>query len=162
MPRQPPLDIGPLDPSETDALGVIFFDAVHDGTAAFYSPEQQWAWAPVVPSGAAWASRLLSQHALVARDDGLPVGFMTLDKDGYIDLAFVAPAQQRKGIGTRLYSAVEGMARDAAIGRLHSQASFLVKGLFERHGWSTVREQQVDRSNTTLTNFLMEKHLARP
>lgn len=96
---------------------------------------------------------------MVAREAGQPVGFMTLDSDGYIDLAFVAPAHQRRGIGGRLYARIETLARDAGMWRLHSQASYLVRGLFEQQGWTVVREQRVERSGVALTNFVMEKRL---
>ncbi|MCC0066188.1 MAG: GNAT family N-acetyltransferase [Rhodovulum sp.] len=90
------------------------------------------------------------------------MGFMTLDDDGYIDLAFVAPAHQRRGIGGRLYARIETLAREAGIERLHSQASYLVRGLFERRGWTVIREQQIERAGVTLTNFAMEKRLGGP
>jgi putative acetyltransferase len=153
------IDIGDFEISEADRLGVIFFDAVREGTAEFYTIEQREVWAATPPSGANWASRLAAQTTLVARKAGLPVGFMTLDTNGYIDLAFVAPGQQRQGIGRSLYARIERLARDAEMPRLHSQASHLVRGLFEQQGWEIIRAQQIERAGVTLTNFLMEKHL---
>ena len=156
------IEIGGFKASEADQLGVIFFDAVRDGATEFYSFEQRRAWASKTPSGPSWVSRLAAQNTLVARKAGLPVGFMTLDGDGYIDLAFVAPGYQRQGIGRGLYARIEAMARDANIARLHSQASYLVRGLFEQQGWEIVREQQIERAGVALTNFLMEKRLDNP
>ena len=156
------LEIGDFEFSEADRLGAIFFDAVRDGATEFYSVEQRQAWAPKKPSGPRWASRLATQQTLVARKAGRPVGFMTLDGDGYIDLAFVAPGHQRQGIGARLYARIEELAQDANIVRLHSQASFLVRGLFEQQGWEVVRKQQIEKNGVTLTNFLMEKRLHDP
>lgn len=156
------IEICDFEASEADQLGVIFFDAVREGATEFYSLEQRQAWASKTPSGPSWASRLAAQKTVVARKAGLPVGFMTLDGDGYIDLAFVAPGHQRQGIGGYLYARIEALARDANIARLHSQASYLVRGLFEQQGWDVVREQQIERAGVTLTNFLMEKHLHDP
>ncbi len=156
------IEVGDFEASEADQLGVIFFDAVREGATEFYSFELRQVWAPKTPSGPNWASRLASQKTLVARKAGLPVGFMTLDGDGYIDLAFVAPRHQRQGIGGQLYARIEALARDASMARLHSQASYLVRGLFEQQGWEVVREQQIERSGVTLTNFLMEKRLRDP
>ena len=154
-----PIEIGDFDVTEADLLGGIFFDAVREGAAEFYDLEQRRAWASKQPSGSNWASRLAGQKTVVARKAGLPVGFMTLDGDGYIDLAFVAPGHQRQGIGRALYARIESAARDANIERLHSKASYLVRGLFEQQGWEVVRKQRVERSGVTLTNFLMEKRL---
>ena len=154
------VEIGPFEPVEADQLGAVFFAAVHDGAAGFYDADQRRAWAPEAPAGADWAARLTAQQTVVARVAGKPVGFMTLDAQGYIDLAFVAPGHQRTGIGGRLYARIEALARDAGIERLHAQASYLVRGLFEQQGWRVLREQQVYRAGVTLTNFVMEKGLS--
>ena len=69
------------------------------------------------------------------------------------------PEHQRQGIGGRLYARIEELAHEANIVRLHSQASFLVRGLFEQQGWNVVREQKIEIAGVTLTNFLMEKRL---
>ncbi|MEP3347674.1 MAG: GNAT family N-acetyltransferase [Litoreibacter sp.] len=156
------MEIGGFEASEADQLGVIFFDAVRDGATEFYSLEQRQAWVPETPSGPSWLSRLAAKKTVVARKAGLPVGFMTLDGDGYIDLAFVAPGHQRQGIGGKLCAQIEALAREANIVRLHSQASYLVRGLFEQQGWKVVREQRIKRASVTLTNFLMEKRLDDP
>ena len=156
------IEIGGFEASEADQLGIIFFDSVRDGATEFYSLEQRQAWASKTPSGPSWVSRLAAQKTLVARKAGLPVGFMTLDGDGYIDLAFVAPGHQRQGIGGSLYARIEALAREANITRLHSQASYLVRGLFGQQGWEVVRQQQIERAGVTLTNFLMEKRLDDP
>lgn len=153
------IEIGGFEAAEADSLGAIFYDAVHEGAAGFYSLKQRQAWMPMAPSGPKWVYRLASQTTLVARNGGEPVGFMTLDSDGYIDLAFVSPKYQRKGIGGCLYAQIEGLARSAEMARLHSQASYLVRGLFLQSGWTVICEQQVERVGVTLTNFLMEKHL---
>ncbi|MEO1607245.1 MAG: GNAT family N-acetyltransferase [Pseudomonadota bacterium] len=153
------IKVGEFVASEADDLGLVFYGAVHEGTAEFYSFEQRQAWMPKIPSGPNWASRLASQMTVVARKNDLPVGFMTLDDSGYIDLAFVAPLHQRQGIGGLLYERIERLARKKKMERLHSQASCLIRGLFEQRGWEIVCEQQIERAGVTLTNFLMEKRL---
>lgn len=153
------VEIGPYDPAEADQLGMIFFNAVREGAAGFYDADQRRAWAPSVPSGPGWASRLATQRTLVARESGRPVGFMTLADDGYIDLAFVDPAHQRQGVGSLLYAHIEALARGAKFERLHTQASHLVRGLFEQHAWTVVKRQQIERAGVTMTNFVMEKRL---
>ncbi|WP_078604495.1 GNAT family N-acetyltransferase [Thioclava sediminum] len=156
------IEIGDFRISEADQLGVIFFDAVREGAREFYNFEQRRAWASGPPSGPNWASRLTAQRTVVARLVGQPVGFMTLDDDGYIDLAFVAPGYQRQGVGGSLYARIEAIARDGVIARLHSHASYLARGLFEQQGWDVVREQKIERAGVTLTNFLKEKRLHYP
>lgn len=159
----PGLRIDALHPGDSDALGRLFFDAVHVGAADFYDADQRRAWIAAPPSGALWAARLLqAQRTWVAHVAGEPVGFMTLADDGYIDLAFVAPGYQRRGVGDCIYTRIEAEARVAGITRLHSQASHLLKGLLDRRGWVVQRRQQVARAGVLLTNFVMEKHLFAP
>ena len=153
------IQINNLAPSEIDQLGVIMFDAVREGATEFYSSKQRQAWVPTIPSGASWAARLASQKIVVARKAERPIGFMTLDKNGYIDFAFVASEHQRQGIGGYLYTWIEALAHKSNLARLHSQASYLGRRLFEQQGWEVIRAQQIERDGTTLTNFLMEKHL---
>lgn len=153
------IEIGSYDPAEADQLGIIFFDAVREGAAGYYDDDQRRAWASKVPSGPDWTERLSSQRTLVARKEQRPVGFMTLADDGYIDLAFVAPAFQRRGVGGLIYERIETLAREARIDRLYSDASYLVRGLFEKKGWTVVQEQRIERADVVLTNFVMEKHL---
>lgn len=155
------IEITPLRRSETEILGRVFFAAIHEGAAAHYSAEQLRAWAPAEPKDAEWASRLLSQQTLVARHNNLPLGFITLGEGGYVDLFFVAPGHQRRGVGERLLRAAEEAARDTGLTQLHTQASLLLKGLLEKHGWTITHEQQVVRSDVKLTNFVMQKRLLK-
>ena len=153
------IEIGAFLPAEADALGVIFYRAVHEGAAGAYDASQRHAWASKAPTGPDWAARLTAQHTFVARDAGRPVGFMTLDAEGHIDLAFVDPDHQRRGLGGRLYNRVETVARETGLVRLSSEASHLARGLFERRGWQVLREQRIERAGVMLTNFAMEKRL---
>ena len=153
------IQISDLTPAEIDQLGVIMFDAVRKGATEFYSSKQRKAWVPKIPSGASWAARLASQKTVVARKAERPIGFMTLDKNGYIEFAFVASEHQRQGIGGYLYTRIEALAHKSNLACLHSQASYLGRRLFEQQGWEVIHAQQIERDGTTLTNFLMEKHL---
>ena len=56
---------------------------------------------------AAWMRRFQNLSGFVAVRDGVMVGFMTLDSDGYIDLAFVHSQHAGHGIGRLLYAEVE-------------------------------------------------------
>lgn len=151
------IDVGSIRPGEADQLGTIYFNAIRFGTNAHYDFEQRKAWAPTAPSGQNWERRLMSSHTFVARIHGTPVGFMTLDGKGYIDLAFVDPFFQGQGIGQALYDVVEEVAQEEGIAALHAQASYVAKRLFERNGWEVLRKQKVTRSNVELANFAMRK-----
>jgi putative acetyltransferase len=76
---------------DVNATAQVFFDAVRLGAAEYYDERQRMAWAEKVPDTDEWRERLQSQHSFVAQLNTRLVGFMTLDGDGHIDLAFVVP-----------------------------------------------------------------------
>lgn len=144
---------------EDDAIATaqIFFDAVRFGTTEYYDERQRKAWAEKVPDTDDWYKRLQSQYSLVAQLDTAPVGFMTLDDNGHIDLAFVTPDLIGKGVARALYEKIESEALRLSIRRLDTEASYLARRFFERQGWSVVRQQSVQKGDVSLTNFVMEK-----
>ncbi len=154
-----PIQIRPYRDSDAEEAARIFFDAVHEGTKAFYSPAQRRAWAGEAPEPDDWRRRLGFMTTFVAEMAGAVVGFMTIDRDGLIDLAFVAPTAVGRGIGWRLYQTVEDEARRLGVTRLHSEASLKARPFFERQGFRVVQQQSVKREGIALTNFKMEKLL---
>ena len=144
---------------DAEATACIFFDSVRLGTQDHYDEVQRRAWAPQVPETPRWLDRLRSQTTFVAEYEGRVVGFMTVNSDGYIDLAFVAPDVIGKGVGKQLYRSILAEASKMGLGRLYLEASHLARAFFLRQGWSLVREQTVSPHGVQMTNFVMEKHL---
>lgn len=148
---------------DTDAAPAaqIFYDAVHIGAKEFYDEDQRNAWAPKIPDTDVWCKRLKSQTTYIAERDGVVVGYMTLDDQGYIDLTFVAPQFAGKGIARKLYEIVEKDALDRGITHLTSNASYLARPFFERQNWLVLKQQIIERGDVTLANFVMEKYLCK-
>jgi len=96
----------------------------------------------------------------MAEHDGMPLGFMTIDREGYIDLAFVRSDVAGSGVGWRLYDAIEERARLYGVTRLTTEASEKARRFFERQGWTIDEEQVVLKRNVPLINFRMSKILA--
>ncbi len=155
----PAIKVRKFKDADAEATARIFFDAVRLGAARHYDECQRKAWAEKVPDTRGWLARLQSQHTYVAEMNSRPVGFMTVDDAGHIDLAFVAPDQMGKGASDALYAAVEAEAVRKGIRRLDTAASHLARSFFERQGWSVVKQQAVTRAEIELTNFVMEKQL---
>lgn len=137
----------------------IYFCAIYEGTRAHYSFAQRRAWAGDRVDPEAWRERLAGQFGFVAERDGEPVGFMTIDAGGYIDLAFVLPTAAGTGVGRQLYQAIEQKAAALGADVLTTQASKAARPFFEARGWSVVAEQTVERSGVCLTNYRMRKVL---
>lgn len=135
----------------------IYFCAIYEGTRAHYSFAQRRAWAGDRVDPQAWRERLAGQFGFVAERDGEPVGFMTIDSGGYIDLAFVLPSEAGTGVGRQLYRAIEQKAAALGAGVLTTHASKAARPFFEACGWSVIAEQTVERSGVSLTNYRMRK-----
>lgn len=146
---------------DAEALGTVFHRAVREGASARYDAAQVAAWSPAPKSGEDWAERLERAGTVVALEDGRPIGFMSLDETGYIDVAFVLPEAMGKGVAATLYAVLEGRARAAGVTQLTTQASLLAEPFFARQGWVVTRRQEVEIGGVTLRNAWMEKRLER-
>ncbi len=141
---------------DADALAQIFYDAVRIGAAPFYTPEQLAAWAPLRPSGHVWAARLKGLTTFVGLAPQV-AGFMSLRADGYLDLAFVTPDQQGRGLGQALHHAVLTHARAAGLTQLTVEASLAAHRFFSRLGWQEISRQTIHRHGQDIDNFKMRR-----
>lgn len=137
----------------------IFFRAVREGTKDHYDADQRTAWAPALPDAAEWADRLRGQTIVTAEFGGEIVGFASLRADGHVDLCFVAPGQHRQGIGSRLLSVMEELARAGGHTALSADVSLAAQKLFLGCGWTVIRERLAMKRGVGLINFRMEKNL---
>jgi len=157
--------IRPFEPADASQCAALFYRAVHEGAAEKYSDAQRRAWAPAVPSAAAFAERLGDAATFVAEGPGAPderaiEGFMSLFDYGYLDMAFVAPERRGTGLALRLYTAIEEHARGCGISRLTTHASLLAKPFFARRGWQVAEPESVGRDGVLIPRFLMVRHLS--
>jgi putative acetyltransferase len=153
------LEIRPLRDDDGEAAALIFFDAVHKGAAAHYTTEQLIAWAGDRPNPSGWTNRLVGVEGYIAEVAGRPIGFMTIDAKGYVDLAFVSSDVSGRGVGWRLYVAVQERAEMLGVTFLTTDASKAARPFFERQGWVVDEEQIVERRGVPFTNFKMSKSL---
>ncbi len=137
----------------------LFFETVHSVNRADYSDEQLEAWAPGVPDLEDWHARMAGRLTLVAEEGGEVVGFAELEDNGRLDMLYVRKDAVGRGVGRRLYEAVERETRGQGLGWVFSEASITARPFFERRGFRVVREQVVSRRGLSLTNFVMEKDL---
>ena len=132
----------------------LFYQTVHTVNARDYTPEQLDAWADGNPDLEAWDASFQAHETLVAEEDGKIVGFGDLDRSGYLDRLYVHREHQGRGIASLLCSRLEELSEGDVV-TVH--ASVTAKPLFEKRGYRTVKEQQVNRKGILLTNFVMEK-----
>ena len=137
----------------------LFFETVRSVNRADYSEEQVRAWAPEVPDAETWHERMSGRHTLVAEKEGRTVGFAELEEDGHLDMLYVHKDAVGRGVGSRLYAAVEERARGLGSGRLFTEASITARPFFERRGFAVLGRNVVTQHGVELVNFSMEKDL---
>ncbi len=133
-------------------LADVMFQAIRLG-ATKYTVSERSAWAPRRAPSRRFARRLAKHAVWVARGSKGPVGFMTVDAFGYIDLAYILPAARGKGLFRRLLAHVAMEAE----GPLSTHASLHAQGAFARLGFDVVHHEEVLRHGQRLKRAFMQR-----
>lgn len=137
----------------------LFRETVHGVNARDYSLDQLEAWAPRDMDPVTWLESFEGKQVLVAEESGEIAGFAELEENGRIDRFYCHKCWQRRGVGTRLLTHLERVARDRGLGRLFSDVSITARPFFEQHGFELIRTQEVERRGTRPHNYVMQKFL---
>lgn len=148
--------IRPCREADLPALLDVFYRTVHTACAGDYTPAQLSAWAPETPDTARWAEKLRQETFLAAEGGGALLGFGALE-GAYLDLLYVLPDCQGRGVGSALCGFLEHLCPET---RITVHASRTARPFFEAQGYRLVRSQQVERRGVMLENFVLEKDLA--
>jgi putative acetyltransferase len=151
--------IRPYAPADLDAVMTLFARAVREIASRDYTPAQIKAWAEPALDRAVWTARLDRRPTFVAVRNGAIAGFSDLEADGRIDMMFVHPDHQRRGVASALLGHVEALARAQGHNRLFTEASITARPLFERFGFRVVAAQTVERRGQRFRNYRMERIL---
>ncbi len=150
----------PLGSADIPEAVALFHATVHAVNACDYSPAQLDAWAPDDDEHRRrLAEKLGSQRLFGVRENGLLVGFGSLDCTGELDMLYVSEKRQGLDIATALAAALEQEACTRGWRVLRTFASLTARPFFESRGYSVVRENIAVRRGIELKNFLMEKPL---
>lgn len=134
----------------------IFQRAVHEGAASHYDHAQRQAWAPLdAPFDRESPDPLLAQSCWVAEEAGHLTGFMSLTRQGHIEMAFVLPRCRGGGVAAALYDRLLERARPAT---LTSHASHLFRLFLLRRGWQVDHAETIHRGGVALERFHMTLH----
>lgn len=144
------------DESDAAATLSVFMSAVTVTAAADYTAEQIEAWAqPNERDLRDWNAAMLARNAFVAEVGGEVVGFSDVDRAGYIDMMFVSPGYQRRGIACSLLDHAGRFARSHDATSLSANVSVTARPFFERCGFVVEVEQHSMIKGVELLNFSM-------
>jgi putative acetyltransferase len=153
------LTIRPYRPADLDGLIEIFLCAVRRTASGDYSREQVDAWAQA--DRGQWAARRLGRPTWVALAGRSLAGFADLEASGHLDMMYVHPAHQNRGVASALLECAEAAARAQGLARIFTEASITARPFFERRGFRTVAANIVEVGGVKMANFRMEKLLGK-
>ncbi len=151
--------IRPYRTGDLQAVVTCFHRSVREIGERYYTTEQVEVWAPDAPDLSAWASRLGGGGVFVAEREGDVAGFVRVEETGFVDLLYVHPNHERRGLGRELLEAALTWAEAHGVCRLESEVSMAARPLFEAMGFHVVKEQSVERKGIRLRNFRMVRSL---
>ncbi|MCX7290848.1 GNAT family N-acetyltransferase [Janthinobacterium sp.] len=154
------ITLRPALPDDIAALWALRTVAVRVSCATHYAPEQISVWtASPVPDG--YAAMLAAGGGIVAMQGEIIAGYAMLDVNKQeVDAVFVDSARAGLGIGKRLLAALEQLARQRGIARLHLSASLNAVPFYAAAGFTALREEAYAHpSGISLASVAMEKAL---
>lgn len=131
--------------------------AIHEIAGEVYTEYQCLAWSSRNPNYEHWQKRCELKRPFITEVNGEVAGFLELDPDGHIDCAYVNLDFKRLGVMTCLVKHAVKTIADMKLGKLWVDASYCIKPLFEREGFSVLSQKDVQIGDQTLVNFRMER-----
>ena len=156
------ITIRPYRPEDRAACNQVFFRAVREGASGFYDTDMREYWAPDIDVAANRLDKLLDQSCWVSEEGGQITGFMSLMRDGHLDMAFVLPEFMGQGHAARLYDQLLAHARTVGHPVLTVKASEYSRRFLSRRGWQLDRVEHVTDDGPEFDMNYMSLILADP
>lgn len=150
-----------FDATDAEALAALFHQSVHQLAIRDYDAAQLAAWSPASPDARSYVQRATRSTLLVAvADDGGIIGYGDLDGDGHVDHLYCHPDWAGKGVGSAILAALEKVAYDAGISRMHVEASEGARRLLDRRGFMLDARNEIMLGDVAIHNYRMSKVVA--
>jgi putative acetyltransferase len=156
----PSITIRPYRPEDLSSLIALFRASVWNVARSDYTESQIRAWAPEFIDAEQFAYRRTAKPTWVAKSERHIAGFSDVEPDGRIDMLYVNPDFQRRGVAHCLLAHIENAARGRCLDRLYTEASITARPTFQAQGFHVVAAQTVTVRGESMTNSRMEKRLA--
>jgi putative acetyltransferase len=153
------LIIRPRMDYDTPALAEIFRRSIREVASQHYRPAQIEAWVRFADETDAWQQRMSSRQVWVAETNGKPLGFIQFEPPDHIDLTYVHPEHQRRGVASALVAKIESVARADGVPALLVEASITSRPFFAACGFEIIAPQIVTARGQDFLNYRMRKVL---
>jgi putative acetyltransferase len=154
-----PFIVRPWLPSDTEEIADIFRRSVREVASRDYRPAQIEAWAAAPGEPAVWEDRMRNRVVFVAEEAGRLIGFLQYEPPDHIDMTYVHPERQRKGVASALLAALEEDALHRGVKLLNVEASITSRPFFEARGFLVLTPQIVTAQGQDFLNYRMAKRL---
>ena len=145
--------------ADTEGLAEVFRRSVREVASRDYRPAQIEAWAAAPGDTSAWRERMQKCVVFVAEHGGSPIGFIQYEPPDHIDLTYVHPEWQRRGVASALLAALEAEARRRNVLFLNVEASITSRPFFLARGYEVLTPQIVTARGQDFLNYRMSKRL---
>lgn len=144
---------------EFDSVAKLIYDSVHTLCQNEYTPEELDAWVPPNMHMPAFKRSIFRCYAIVAVDDGEIVGFMSTERDGYVNRLYTKPNAINRGVASALLNNTEAWALKNGIKALSLEASKSAEAFYEKKGFVKTGEVKSIKNNICFTSAKMRKEL---
>jgi putative acetyltransferase len=151
--------VRPWRESDTEELGEMFRRSVREVASRDYRPAQIEAWVEAPGEIEHWNDRMRYRTTFVAAEPSRLIGFIQYDPPDHIDMTYVHPECQRKGVASALLATLEAEARRRGVALLNVEASITSRPFFAARGFDVVTPQIVTARGQEFLNYRMSKRL---
>ena len=148
-----------FEPQDTEQIAWLFHNTVRKVNIKDYSQRQVIAWSPKNIYFRDWQI-CSSRYTYIAEQDNEILGFGELEPNGHIDCFYVHYRHQGRGVGSKIYRAIETKARELNLTCLFAEASITAKAFFISRGFEIIKQQQVICRQEKFVNYLVVKILS--
>jgi putative acetyltransferase len=141
--------------SDFAQLVEIYTEAVRQTANTIYTPEQIDAWSAFPAKTEKFRQFVFGPETYATVVENSPVAFCGLGNDGHIASLYVHPDYNRMGYASKLLQYVMEGGERRGMRRFYTEASFLSKTVFERHGFVVDCVEEVDYDGVLFRRFKM-------
>ena len=145
-----------LDDEYEDVVKLIT-DTVHTVCSKDYTKEELDAWAPENFDIKKFRSNLSHCLNLAALEKGKIVGFISMERNGYINRLYTHKDYLCRGIATALYERAEAWAKEKGICEISLDSSKTAKNFYLKLGFRESGISVINHGDVIFRNSVMKK-----